>query len=85
MKLFIYLNMFKTKYNVTLLDSKWNPIKNNIIFNVIPRKYEYIYYIDRYYHVINVIHNIGKKHGIIIIVEELINETIDIQQSKKLI
>ena len=63
--------MFKTKYNTTLLDSKWSVIKNGVIFNVIPRKNEYIYYIDRYYHVLNIVHNIGKKHGILIVVEEL--------------
>jgi hypothetical protein len=63
--------MFKTKYNTTLLDSKWSVIKNGVIFNVIPRRDEYIYYIDRYYHVLNIVHNIGKKHGILIVVEEL--------------
>ncbi len=79
--------MFKTKYNTTLIDSKWNPIKNGVIFNVIPRKDEYIYYIDRYYHVINVVHNIAEKHGILIVVEELVqqeeNKMIDNQSINK--
>jgi len=63
--------MFKRKYKATLLDSKWSVIKNNVIFEIIPRKDEYIYYIDRYYHVINVVHNIGVKHNIFIVIEEL--------------
>lgn len=63
--------MFKTKYNTTLIDSKWSVIKTGIIFNVIPRRDEYIYYIDRYYHVLNVVHNVGEKHGILIVVEML--------------
>lgn len=63
--------MFKTKYNTTLLDSKWSVIKNGVIFKVIPRKDEYIYYIDRYYQVLNVVHNLSVKHDILIIVEEV--------------
>ena len=63
--------MFKTKYNTTLLNSKWSVIKNVLIFKVIPRKDEYIYYIDRYYQVLNVVHNLSVKHDILIIVEEV--------------
>jgi hypothetical protein len=66
--------MFSTKYNATLLDSKWNPIKNNVKFNVIPRKNEYVYYVDRYYHVVNVIHDLTTKHNVLIILEELTND-----------
>jgi hypothetical protein len=62
--------MFKTKYTTTLLDSKWSVIKNGVIFKVIPRKDEYIYYNDMYYQVLNVVHNLTLKHEILIIVEE---------------
>lgn len=62
--------MFKRKYTITLLDSKWSVIKNGVIFKVIPRKGEFIYYNDKYYHVINVVHNLIIKHDILIIVEE---------------
>ena len=62
--------MFKRKYTTTLLDSKWSVIKNGVIFKVIPRKYEYIYYNDMYYQVLNVVHNLTVKHEILIIVEE---------------
>lgn len=63
--------MFRTKYNITLLDSKWNPIKNSIKFIAIPRRDEFIYLVDRYYQVINVVHNMDKKHNIIVIIEEV--------------
>lgn len=63
--------MFRTKYNITLLDSKWNPIKNKVKFITIPRRDEFIYLVDRYYQVINVVHNIIDKHNIIVIIEEL--------------
>jgi hypothetical protein len=79
--------MFKTKYNTTLLDSKWSVIKNGVIFKVIPRKGEFIYYNDRYYHVLNVVHNLAIKHDILIIVEEHIQpsrpESVDNQTIKK--
>ena len=66
--------MFSTKYNTTLLDSKWSVIKNNVKINVIPRKNEYVYYVDRYYHVVNVIHDLTTKHNVLIILEELTND-----------
>ena len=64
--------MFSRKYNITLLDSKWNPIKNSIKFIAIPKRDEFIYLVDRYYQVINVVHNLAnKKHDILVIIEEL--------------
>ena len=64
--------MFGKKYNITLLDSKWNPIKNSIKFIAIPKRDEFIYLVDRYYQVINVVHNLAnKKHDILVIIEEL--------------
>ncbi len=41
--------MFNSKYNITLLDSKWKLIKNDVKITSIPRKGEFIYLIDRYY------------------------------------
>jgi hypothetical protein len=63
--------MFRIKYNISLLDSKWNPIKRNIIFDWVPRKDEYIFYDNIYYHVINLVHSVNKKHEIFLVVEEL--------------
>jgi hypothetical protein len=65
--------MFSTKYNISLLDSKWNPIKRNMKFSFVPRRDEFIYLVDRYYQVLNVVHDIQKKHEIFVIVEELKN------------
>jgi hypothetical protein len=62
--------MFKRKYNTSLLDSKWNPIKRNLKLSIIPRINEYIYYEDKYYMVLNVVHQLNDKHDIFIIVEE---------------
>jgi hypothetical protein len=64
--------MFSRKYNITLLDSKWNPIKNSIKFIAIPKRDEFVYLVDRYYQVINVVHNLANKnHDILVIIEEL--------------
>jgi hypothetical protein len=76
--------MFSKKYNITLIDSKWNPIKNSIKFIAIPRRDEFIYLVDRYYQVINVVHNIGKKHNLIVIIEEMNQQkSIETEVTKK--
>jgi len=61
--------MFRRKYNITLLDSKWQPLKIDVKFTIIPRRDEFIY-IDRYYRVLNVVHNLEKKHYVFVVVEE---------------
>lgn len=63
--------MFKAKYNVTILDSKWQVIKNNIILSVVPRQGEYIYMDNKYVNVLNVVHSIDVKHTIFIVIEDL--------------
>jgi hypothetical protein len=78
--------MFSRKYNITLLDSKWNPIKNSIKFIAIPRRDEFIYLVDRYYQVINVVHNLSKKHSVLVIIEELNQQkSIENEVNKKII
>jgi hypothetical protein len=37
----------------------------------VPRKDEYIFYDNIYYHVINLVHSVNKKHEIFLVVEEL--------------
>lgn len=61
--------MFRRKYNITLLDSKWNPIKYNMKFYCVPRKSEFIY-LDKYYEIINVVHDVSNKHNILVVVSE---------------
>lgn len=62
--------MFK-KYAVTLMDNKWDIIIPHLKVRHIPRAGELIYITSEstYYKVLNVIHNITKKHEIFIIVE----------------
>jgi hypothetical protein len=67
--------MFKRKYKVSMLDSKWNPIKRNVKLDIIPKSDEYIWDSAKYYRVINVVHSIDKNHEIFIILEEYIPPT----------
>lgn len=62
--------MFR-KYNISLMDDKWDMIISNMKVKHIPRYGELIYLNNReeYYKVLNVIHNITHKHEIFIIVE----------------
>jgi hypothetical protein len=63
--------MFRTKYTVTILDSKWQVIKNNLKLSVVPRQGEYIYLDNKYVNVINVVHSVDHKHVIFVVVEEI--------------
>jgi hypothetical protein len=65
-----YLNMFKNKNKVVLMDSKWSPIKLNVKFKTIPNKDEYIYFNEKYHKVVNIIHMLTNKQIIYIIIEE---------------
>ncbi len=62
--------MFK-KYNISLMNEKWEMIIQNLKVKHIPRTSEFIYLDnqEQYYKVINVIHNMTNKHEIFIIVE----------------
>lgn len=62
--------MFNTKYTISLLDSKWSPLKTSIKLMVIPRSGEFVYVNGQYYEVLNVIHSLDKKHNVFIIVKE---------------
>lgn len=63
--------MFRTKYTISILDSKWNPIKRNIKLKVIPRKDELIFLNKEYHEVINVIHTMNNIQDIFIIIKPL--------------
>lgn len=65
-----YLNIFRNKYNVTLMDSKWSPIKKNINLKHIPNVNEYIYFNEKYYKVLSVTHVISKMGGVYIVIDE---------------
>ncbi len=63
--------MFKLKYTVSFLDSKWNILKNNIKLYSLPRKDEYVFFNGLYYEVLNVVHTIDKNHSIYVIINEV--------------
>jgi len=63
--------MFKTKYTVSLLDSKWSVVKNNVKLYALPRKDEYIFFDGLYYEVLNVVHSVDNKHIIYVIINEV--------------
>lgn len=62
--------MFKKKYNISILDSKWIPIKRNVKMEVVPRRDEYIWFEEKYYIVLNVVHSITDKLEVFVVVEE---------------
>ena len=66
--------MFKPKYTVSLLNSKWEPLKRNLKISIIPRRDEFIYFNDKYYIVLNVVHTLNKTHDIFVIIEEYLKD-----------
>lgn len=67
---YIYI-MNELKYTVSILNSKWFPIKRNVEMIIIPRRDEYIYMNEQYYEVINVVHMLNEKQDIFVIVNEM--------------
>jgi hypothetical protein len=63
--------MNELKYTVSILNSKWNPLKRNVEMIIIPRRDEYIYMNEQYYEVINVVHMLNEKQDIFVIVNEM--------------
>jgi len=62
--------MFRTKYKVTLIDSKWNVVKKNVKLSVLPRRDEYVFFDSLYFLVLNVVHALDGKQGVFIIINE---------------
>lgn len=61
--------MFKTKYTITILNSKWELLKK-VGVDVIPRKDEFIYMDVQYYIVLNVIHDLTTKPNVLVVIDE---------------
>jgi len=59
------------KFSISILNSKWSPIKRNIKILFLPRKGEFIYLENQYYEVINIVHTITEKQDVFIIVKEI--------------
>lgn len=62
--------MNELKYTVTILNSKWFPIKRNVEMFIIPRRDEYIYMDEQYYEVLNIVHMLNEIQDIFVIVNE---------------
>lgn len=67
------LEWFKKKIKISLLNEKWEIMEPLLKVDIVPRINEYIWLddYDSYYRVMNVTHNIQKKHGIFIILEKV--------------
>ena len=65
--------MFNKKYNVTILNSKWEIVKNKIKFDIVPRQHEYLFIENQYYEVISIVHNMVEKQGVFLIVNPIEN------------
>lgn len=64
--------MNEIKYTVSILNSKWQPIKRNVEMIIIPRRDEYVYMNEQYYEVLNVVHTLNEKQDIFVIVNEMV-------------
>jgi hypothetical protein len=64
--------MNEIKYTVSILNSKWHPIKRNVEMIIIPRRDEYVYMNEQYYEVLNVVHMLNEKQDIFVIVNEMV-------------
>jgi hypothetical protein len=63
--------MFRTKYTATILDSKWNVVKNRMKFAAIPRSGEYLFFDGLYHEVLNIVHTLDDKQVIFVIINEI--------------
>lgn len=63
--------MFAQKYTVSILNSKWVPLKRNLKLSIVPRRDELIFMDEQYFNVLNVIHKLGDIHDIFVIVDEM--------------
>lgn len=65
--------MFKRRYNVTILNTLWVPIKRDIKLKVIPRRDEFIYLkdVEKYFEVVNVVYTLSDTQEIFVIIKEL--------------
>ena len=63
--------MFKNKYKVSLLDSKWVALKRGINLGILPKKDEIVFFGNKYYVVLNIVHDLRNTQEILIIADEL--------------
>lgn len=66
-------NIFKNKYTVLILNSKWEVLEKNVKIKFLPRTKDYIWSGKKYYQVTHIVHNLSLKQQISLIVEEIEN------------
>ena len=71
--------MFNKKYTITFLNSKWEVIKKDIKVVAIPRRDEHIWFGEKYFSVLSVVHSLTGKHDILVVIEQMG----DIQEENK--
>lgn len=76
-------NIFKSKYTVVILNSKWEILEKNLKLVKLPRQKEYIWSGTKYYQVVHVVHNITSRQQISLIVEEIQNVEVLVNQEIK--
>ncbi len=66
------------RIRVNIIDEQWNIVKTNFKLKVIPRIHELMYLsdVEKYYRVVNVIHNINNKQNVSVVIEEYIDNYI---------
>jgi len=75
--------MFKSKYTITLINSKWEVIERNVNISILPRSNEYLFHNKQYYEVINVVHMLNKVQDIFVIIEPLsVNFSLNVGEIK---
>jgi hypothetical protein len=79
------INWFK-RHSVSILDEKWNVIKENVKIKHIPRTHELIFLeeTNKYYRVVNIIYNFQGGQGIYIIIEEYTDDFALLEKTEKL-
>lgn len=67
--------MFKKKRYISLINTKWEPIKQNLKVDAIPKRDEFIYIeeLGKYFLVINLVHKLNQRHHIFVVVSEFDN------------
>lgn len=73
-------NIFKSKYTVVILNSKWEVLEKIVKVEILPRQKEYIWSGTKYYQVVHVVHNITSTQQISLIVEEIQNVELVVNQ-----
>lgn len=64
------MGLFNKKVKCTILNKTWETLFEEVSFNIVPRENELIFYKNKYYRVLNLVHKLYSNERITIIVEE---------------